>query len=171
MTDTLPSALSYGLYVFHAASAAAVAVVVGECTLALAYWVQRSHLLSLRKQVAEFERLSKAAADQADPATYRAVNREGNEAYGKLFFFKVSLSAAALWPIFFALQWLQKRYAGVDLPLPGLGFGLNYVVLFLLSYIPLRILFSRITPKLPGFRKVHEILHRDADELGSDLAR
>ena len=108
--------------------------------------------------VEKMSRLSEEALRLGDQASYKAVNKEGNDAFGQLFFNKFGLSAASLWPIFFALAWMQDRFSEIGLPLPWLGWEINYVFFFLLCYIPARILFSRVKRWLPYFRGVHETL-------------
>ncbi len=98
----------------------------------------------------------------ADSETYRIVNREGNEAFGRLFFYKIALSAASLWPIFFALEWLQGKYGPQEPLIPGTYWESNYVVAFLICYIGARILFGRLKKKIPYFRKISKMLEEDS---------
>jgi hypothetical protein len=135
-----------------------LAVLIGELTISLVFRVNRKHIETLNEKVDRMNHLSQEALRQGDEKSYRAVNKVGNETFGHLFFNKFGLSAAALWPIFFALAWMQGRFAFIYLPLPLLGWELNYLALFLLCYIMARILFSRLKPMLPYFRNVHQIL-------------
>lgn len=135
-----------------------LAVLVGEFTISLVFRINRGYLEVLKARVDKLTRLSERAVELGDETGYRAVNKEGNEAFGHLFFNKFGLSAASLWPIFFALAWMQERFGHISLPLPFLGWGLNYVAFFILGYILARIFFSRIKPRLPYFKKVHQIL-------------
>jgi hypothetical protein len=140
-----------------------LAVFVGELTIALVFWVNRNHLKVLDDRVEKMNSLSAQALHQGDEKSYQAINKEGNEAFGQLFFNKFGLSAAALWPIFFALAWMQGRFADIDLPLPFLGFGMNYVALFIICYIMARTLFYRLKPKLPYFGSIHQRLVSDKE--------
>lgn len=137
---------------------AMLAVVVGEFTISIVFKVNRRHLDKLNLKVEKMQRLSEEALRLGDKASYTAINKEGNDAFGHLFFNKFGLSAASLWPIFIALGWMQGRFAEIDLPLPFFGWGINYVLFFLLNYIPARIIFSRLKSRLPYFRSVHETL-------------
>jgi len=152
----------YGTYLFEQIALAAVATVVGEITLALGYRINRGHLKKLSEEVTHYQNLSDQAEKMGDEAAFQAVNKAGNDVWGKLFFFKIALSAAALWPIFFALSWLQARYAHLDIPVPGTSMGLNYVVVFLLAYVAARIAFAKISRKLPFFRNVLRMVDADA---------
>jgi hypothetical protein len=133
-------------------------VLVGELTISLVFRVNRKHLEALNEKVDRMNRLSEQALQQGDEKSYRAVNKEGNDAFGHLFFNKFGLSTAALWPIFFALAWMQGRFALISLPIPFLGWGLNYLALFILCYIMTRIIFNRLKPRLPYFKGLHQTL-------------
>ncbi len=137
---------------------ALLTVVVGEFTISIVFKVNKRHLDKLNIQVEKMQRLSEEALRLGDKASYTAINKEGNDAFGHLFFNKFGLSAASLWPIFIALGWMQGRFAEIGLPLPLFGWEINYVFFFLLNYIPARILFSRLKRRLPYFRGVHETL-------------
>jgi len=138
---------------------ALLTVVVGELTISIVFKVNRRHLEKLNTQVEKMQQLSSEALRRGDEESYRACNKEGNDAFGHLFFNKFGLSAASLWPIFLALDWMQERFAGIDLPLPWIGWEINYVLFFILCYILARILFGRLRPMLPYFRGVHRMLH------------
>lgn len=148
--------------------AALVSVVVGELTISLGYRANRSYIQRLNQEVKQYQSLSEEASALADPATYRAVNREGNDAFGRLFFHKIALSAASLWPIFFALQWLQDRYASREPLIPGTSWEANYVLAFLICYIGSRILFGRLKSRLPYFSQVNKMLDED-QQRSADL--
>ncbi|MGQ9858548.1 MAG: hypothetical protein ACUVS3_07640 [Thermodesulfobacteriota bacterium] len=144
--------------------AAVISAIVGEITISLAYRVNRHHVRELNREVQRYQLLSEEAAVLADGEVYRAINREGNEAFGRLFFHKIALSAASLWPIFFALQWLQDRYSSRAILIPGTSWEANYVVSFLICYIVVRILFGRLKDKLPYFRRVNKMLEEDQQQ-------
>jgi len=135
-----------------------LAVLVGELTISVVFRLNRAHLERLNARVEKMSHLSNEALLQGDKENYKACNKEGNDAFGHLFFNKFGLAASSLWPIFLALAWMQERFAEISLPLPFVGWGVNYVAFFILCYIPARILFSRIKWRLPYFRGVHEML-------------
>ncbi len=158
----------YGTYLASVFGLAVLSTLAGETTLAFGYRINRRYLKKLSEDLAEYQKLSDEAERMGDETSYQAVNKAGNEVWGKLFFFKIALSAAALWPIFFALAWLQARYSHLDLSIPGTSIGLNYVVVFLIAYVAARLMFSRISRKLPFFRTVLGMV--DADASHSDTA-
>ncbi len=135
-----------------------LAVLVGELTISLVFKVNKNHLDRLTDRTEKMGRLSEEALRLGDEKSYRAINKEGNDAFGHLFFNKFGLSAASLWPIFLALAWMQERFAGISLPLPFKGWGMNYVAFFILWYILARVFFGWLKPNLPYFRGVHQML-------------
>jgi len=137
---------------------ALLTVLVGEFTISLVFKVNKAHLDRLNAKVEKMSHLSEEALRLGDEGSYKAINKEGNDAFGHLFFNKFGLSAASLWPIFFALAWMQERFAEIGLPLPWIGWEINYFFFFLMCYILARILFGRIKRKLPYFRGMHQTL-------------
>jgi hypothetical protein len=141
---------------------ALMATVVGEFTVSVAYRVNRRHLHELGEKVARLHRVSHNALEAGDRSSYRLINREANDAFGRLFFQKAALSAASLWPIFFALEWMQENWPQVGAPLPGASEAVNYVAAFLVCYVTSRLLFGRVKRRLPYFKGVYRLL--DAGE-------
>jgi hypothetical protein len=137
---------------------ALLTVVVGELTISIVFQINKAHLDKLNTRVEKMQALSEEALKLGDETAYKAINKEGNDAFGHLFFNKFGLSAASLWPIFFALAWMQERFAEIGLPLPWVGWEINYVLFFLLCYIPARIFFGRVKRHLPYFRGVDQML-------------
>lgn len=126
-------------------------VLVGEGTLRIVARVNGGHLARLEAELQKYQELSREAASRGDAASYKALNRQANSAFGHVFFNKFGLSAAALWPCFFALDWLQSRFSPGGVPIPGRPEGLNYVLVFLIAYLLARVLagrLRRVTPRL-----------------------
>lgn len=145
-------------------------VVIGEFTASIAYRVNRKHLKALNSKLVATHNHSLDALKSGNREKYKSSNREANDAFGRVFFNAVALSAAFLWPVFFALGWMQTRFMGIGLPIPFTGWEANYVVVFLADYIISRILFGYLRPRLPYFKKVQQELDRykkDAGELES----
>jgi len=137
---------------------ALLTVLIGEFTISLVFRANRRHLEKLDSRYEDLNRLSAEALKRGDKEGYKAINKEGNEAFGQLFFNKFGLSAASLWPCFFALAWMQERFSDIGLPLPLIGLEINYFFFFVLCYIAARIFFGRIKPKLPYFKGIHQTL-------------
>jgi len=88
------------------------------------------------------------------------------DAFGRNFFNMVALYAASLWPIFFALAWMQYRFSEIEFPIFGVSVG--YAFTYFLMYVLARILFENIKHRLPYFRSIQKVLKeydRDAKRM------
>jgi hypothetical protein len=133
-------------------------VVIGEFTLTLVFRANRKHLAMLDSRLKKYGDLSQEALRRGDAESYQALNRQANDAYGHVFFNKFGLSAAALWPIFFALDWMQPRFSETGIAVPFYPSGVNYVVAFRCCYVLARILVGHLKKRLPYFRGQHAML-------------
>lgn len=138
-------------------------VVLGQITIAVAYLANRKWIESNNNAMVHFQNLSiKALLFKSKPA-YKACNKEANDAFGKVFFMQIALAAASLWPVPFALGWLQTRFLDVAfvLPfsLPYIGSAVGYTFTFIPMFILVYILFGKIKGQLPFFSRVEKILN------------
>jgi hypothetical protein len=132
--------------------------VIGEFTISIVFRINRRHLDRLNENLKKYSDLSKEALRLGDEAGYKALNKLANDAFGHVFFNKFGLSAAALWPVFFALDWMQPHFAESGVVVPGCPSGVNYVVVFLCCYILARIAFGRLKRHLPYFKGQYQML-------------
>jgi hypothetical protein len=145
-------------------------VVIGELSVSLAIRFNKRYLDSMSKEIDDKEMLSLKAYQAGDKDSYKSINREATDAWGKHFFTMVAYSAGILWPIPFALGWMQTRFYGVefDLAFPfSLVFGksVGYLFTFIPIYIFCRILFKYMRPHLPYFKGIQTRLNNhDAKE-------
>ena len=114
--------------------------------------------------------MSIVAYQAGDKASYKALNKEATDVWGKSFFTMAAYSAGVLWPIPFAMGWLGSRFADVDFPIAAplsLVFdkGVGYMFTFIPMYILSRILFKYMRPYLPYFKGVQKMLDA-ADKPG-----
>lgn len=123
---------------------ALLTVLVGQGTIAMVYRYKRNHLEKLSEQLARLNRMAAEAMERGDRQNYKILNKEASDTYGHLFFNRFGLSAAFLWPAFFALAWMQQRFQEIVIPVPFIGTGANYFVVFLICYVMARIVFSRV---------------------------
>jgi hypothetical protein len=137
---------------------ALIVVVIGEFTISIVFRINRKHLERLNDNLKKYSELSQEALRLGDEASYKALNKQANDAYGHVFFNKFGLSAAALWPAFFALDWMQPHFAETGIAVPGYSSGANYVVVFLCCYILARIVFGRLKRYLPYFKGQYRML-------------
>ena len=117
----------------------------------------------MKAEMLEKERLSMAAHQAGDKEGYKALNKEATDVWGKSFFTMVAHSAGILWPLPFALGWMNTRFANVDFPVaPPLSLifenGVGYSFTFIPMYILARILFKYMRPYLPYFKGVQRML-------------
>ena len=146
-------------------------VLIGEVSVSLAIRLNKRYIDQMAAEIDKKEKLSMAAYQAGDKAGYKALNKEATDEWGKHFFTMVGYSAGILWPIPFALGWMQTRFYNVDfeLALPlSLIFGktVGYIFTFIPLYILARIIFKYMRPFLPYFKGVQKAL----DQYGSKNA-
>jgi hypothetical protein len=137
-------------------------VLVGEFTISTAFRFNKAYIDQDNRQMVQMQNLSVRALLAKDKQSYKAFNREANEAFGKVFFKQIALAAASLWPIPFALGWMQTRFMNIEflLPcrLPVVGETVGFSFTFIPMYILAHILFGKIKHKLPYFKTMEKML-------------
>ena len=144
--------------------------VIGEFSISIVFRLNRNHLDGLNDKLEKYGTLSQEALRRGDEPGYKALNKLANDMYGQLFFNRFGLSAASLWPVFFALDWMQGHFEGIGIPVPFYTAGANYVLVFLLCYVPARMIFHRIKRHLPYFKGQYAML-LEYDRKESSAAR
>jgi len=142
-----------------------ICVAVGELTVSLALKLNKRYLDELKAEIETKEQLSFNAYKAGDQRSYKALNKQATDAWGKQFFTMAAYSAGILWPLPFALAWLNMRFQAVDFPLAfplSLLFGpsVGYTFTFIPIYILGRIIFKYLRPWLPYFRGVQSLLDK-----------
>jgi hypothetical protein len=132
---------------------------LGELTMAGVYLLNRSHFLAQKREMVSHLNLSIKALAAKDKDSYKACNSIANEAFGRNFFSGIALFASSLWPVPFALGWLEFRFATVEFTLPLVG-AVGSAFLFIPTYIVVRILFSKAKPYLPFFSYMTQLLRQ-----------
>lgn len=127
-----------------------VATVIGEVTMAGAYFLNRSHFQKMRRDMVEHQNLSMRALGFKDKASYKACNQIANDEFGKNFFAGIALFASSVWPAFFAMGWLDSRFGDVVFDMPW-GSQAGVAFFFVPTYILTRIGFGYAKPWLPLF--------------------
>ena len=140
---------------------AVICLIIGEITAILAQRLVGRHMESHAAEALRYGELSITAAKAGDKPSYQAANKMANEAFGLSFFSLIALSMAHLWPIPFALAWMQYRFLGVEFPLPFIGFSLGFIGVFIIIYVAVYFLGNRIKKKLLYFRKLNAMLDLD----------
>ena len=136
-------------------------VVLGEISMGVAYRWNHAYLARDNRRLVRMQNGSLRALQARDKESYQALNREANDAFGKVFFTQVALAAASLWPLPFAMHWLDSRFGDVVFTLPAVlsssGATVGYAFTFIPMYILVRIVFGRLKRRLPFFRGVRSL--------------
>jgi hypothetical protein len=124
-------------------------VLVGKVSGRVVWMMNRAYMDSLEKKTVTLHNLSLKALLFRDKASYTACNKEANEAFGRYFFAQLAAGAATLWPVPFALAWMETRFNEVTFPLPCplslITPAVGYLAVFLLWYALLRLLLKRLS--------------------------
>lgn len=141
---------------------------VGELCMAGAYFINRRHFAAITEDMVKNNNNSIRALAQKDKASYTACNSMANEAFGKNFFSGLALFASSVWPVAFALGWLEFRYGAIEfsLPLVDTVVGVNFF--FVPLYIVIRIVFCRLKPWLPVFGRIKKAVLAN-EHCGEDM--
>jgi len=148
-----------------------LASVIGEFSISVVFRINRKHLDKLNADLKRYGDLSREALQVGDEVAYKALNRQANDAYGQVFFNRFGLSAASLWPAFFALDWMQHQFGTTGVRVPFFPAGVNYVIVFLICFIAARMLFGRLKRRLPYFKGQYAMLlaYGEKDETAGKL--
>ncbi len=145
-----------------------ICVILGELSMGLAYRWNHAFLKRDNRRLVRLQNGSLRALQARDKDGYQALNREANDAFGKVFFSQVALAAASLWPLPFAMQWLESRFGDVafslPLALPKVGDAVGYAFTFIPMYILVRVVFGRFKGRLPFFRRIRSLQAGEAQE-------
>ena len=130
-------------------------VILGEITFRVASRINRGYILNLRSAMARMHNLSVKALMLRDKENFQACNKVANEAFGKYFFNMLTLGAAVLWPVAFALAWMNNRFGHIEFemlfPMPLLGNSVAFTAVLIPMYILCRILWARLKRRFPVF--------------------
>lgn len=118
---------------------AALSIVAGELTLALGKRLNRRTLDQHAGEAKDMQAKSMAALKAGDKAAYKAMNKLANESFGRSFFQRAALGAASLWPVFLAAGWMNRRFAGLDIPIWGDQLSVGWLQALIICYLGLRL--------------------------------
>ena len=140
-----------------------ITVIVGEICVSLAIKFNRTHIDDLKHEVNRKEQLAISAYEAGDQPGYKALNKQATDMWGKQFFMMAAYSCGILWPIPFALGWMETRFQDVDFligfPMSLIGVDtVGYLFSFFPIYVAARIMFKYMRPWLPYFRGVQKML-------------
>ena len=126
-------------------------VLIGELTLASVHRINRKPVAEYSNKTRYYHEQSLKAKQAGDEKAYKGINKLATEAYGKTFFLLIAMGMASLWPAFFAAAWLNMRFGDIVFTLPKWagGFELNYIAPFIIVYILVRVIFSKVKRIIP----------------------
>jgi hypothetical protein len=131
---------------------ACISLLIGEVSVSLAFRFTRKHLGEKTAEAEKYQNLSMEALKAGDKEAYLAINKLAKDAFGHTFFQQLTLSAAFLWPVCFALAWMQARFLEVEFPIPGTSWSLGYIGGFIIIYVAVYFLSKQVKRRLPFFR-------------------
>ena len=136
-----------------------IALIAGELTISLAFLASRKYIQKTADEVVHYQNLSVDALAAGDKAAFVASNKLANDAFGRSFFMQIALSAAMLWPIFFAIDWMQHRFSDLEFRILFTDYSVGYLCVFVTLYAAAYLIFKRIKYRLPYFRNMKAILN------------
>ena len=133
-------------------------VITGDFTSHLARRLNRKVYGKYRDEMVRQHNLSVQALKHSDKDAYKAVNRQAHEAFGKYFFSQAGAFTLSIWPLPFAMAWLDIRFGGVPITLPfaipGVGDSVFYPFFFFPIYIAVRIIYGKIMRLFPFYQRI-----------------
>jgi len=135
-----------------------IALVIGELTISVVFLIIKKRIDKVTDEVIRYQNLSMDAVASRRKDAYNAANKLANDAFGKSFFMQIALSAAFLWPIPFALTWMQYRFGEVEFPILFSEHSLGFPAVFIALYAAAYLMFRRVKYKIPYFKRIKAIL-------------
>jgi len=115
---------------------------LGEATLALVQRVNHKYIEREKRLMLDGQAKSWKAIQAGNKLAYKGFNDQANESFGKSFFMGVAMGSSSLWPAFLAMAWLTWRFGQVQIPLPLVGWEVNFAAGFIPMYIAMRVLWA-----------------------------
>lgn len=144
-----------------------VALLVGEFTISVVFLAARQRIDASTHEALHYQDLSEEAMSAGNKEAYRAANKLANDAFGRSFFMQIALSAAFLWPIFFALDWMGHRFSELEFRILFTDYSVGYTCVFITLYAAAYMIFKRIKYRLPYFRNIGAILDNYKPMVGN----
>ncbi|MBU1566608.1 MAG: hypothetical protein KJ630_13395 [Proteobacteria bacterium] len=142
-------------YLLGAAIIALQCIIIGDLSATLVAYLNRGYLRKIQEKMDRNHRLSEQALMQGDKESYKAVNRQGLDAFGYQFSMGAAIFCVSIWPMPFSLAWMNMRFAEAPLEmsikLPFIGQSVHYFASFLLLYIAVRMSYSFFMARNPWY--------------------
>jgi hypothetical protein len=146
---------------------AGICLLIGEATVFLSFQFTRKRIGEKTAEAEKYQNLSVEALKAGNKEAYHAADKLAKDAFGHTFFQQVALSSAFLWPVFFALAWMQSRFLDVEVPLPLLPVSIGFIGVFILIFVATFFLFKQVKRRIARFR-LHQ---RDGVALQPELLK
>ncbi|MCB2188117.1 MAG: hypothetical protein KQJ78_16995 [Deltaproteobacteria bacterium] len=140
-----------GAWWLGTACLAVFSVLTGELTLGVSCRLNARFAKDVADKMVGWHNVSVRALKAGDKESYRAANTEANEAFGRVFFLQVAMSAASLWPAFAAAAWLRWRFGELPIPVPFTPWAVPWPAGFVACYLAARVGWSKFKAKVPFF--------------------
>lgn len=131
-------------------------ILLGDLSASLVTLINKKYIRKMQDKMDHNHELSETALKLGDKESYKAVNKQGLDAFGHSFSLGAAIFCVSIWPMPFALAWLSLRFvdAPLELPfhMPFIGTTVEYFPFFLLIYIATRMLYSAIMHRVPWYR-------------------
>jgi hypothetical protein len=151
-----------------------ICVIVGQMTYCWAYRRNHRFFSSDSREMVHMHNLSIRALGAKNKSAFKSCNKQANDAFGKYFFAQVAIGISSLWPVPFALGWMQNRFGEVDfaipISLPGFGSSVGFMFTFFPIYVLTYILFGKIKHRIPyfsSFEQWRQASDSEAEEMMS----
>ena len=135
---------------------ACISLLIGEVTVSLAFRLTRNHIGKKTAEAEKYQNLSMEALKAGDKEAYLAINKLAKDAFGHTFFQQLTLSAAFLWPVCFALAWMQHRFLEMAFPIPGTDWSVGFIGAFIMLYAAAYFVFKPV--KRIYYRRIKELV-------------
>jgi len=133
-------------------------IILGDLSASLVTLINKKYIRKMQAKMDHNHELSETALKLGDKESYKAVNKQGLDAFGHSFSLGAAIFCVSIWPMPFALAWLSLRFvdAPLELPfqMPFIGNTVEYFPSFLLLYIATRILYSSIMSRVTWYRTI-----------------
>lgn len=131
-----------------------ICVLLGDVAAILVSRLNRKVYGGYIKDMVHHHEMSIEAAKTGNKAHFKAVNRQAHESFGRYFFSQAAVFTASIWPLPFALAWLDMRFRDALVRLPFLDYDANYVFFFIPLYIVARLIYSRSIGRMPWYLRL-----------------
>ena len=131
-------------------------ILLGDLSASLVTFLNKKYIRKIQAKMDHNHELSETALKVGDKESFKAINKQGLDAFGHSFSLGAAIFCVSIWPMPFALAWLSLRFvdAPLELPfhMPFLGNTVEYFPSFLLLYIATRMVYGTIMNRVSWYK-------------------